>query len=182
MLIEREKEIKTLQQAYHSEYSEFVAVYGRRRIGKTSLVREAFNYQFAFQHTGVYKKRKESHLYRWDSLAWYPSFWFSVSTRIFLDQSRMDRIGLRASLLSAHSTNQASHGHSRICEMKFSKGEYTITKDYAMSLNNKVERFIESTKNKKTILLTMITTNGVVHNEYWNQIQCDITADELFNA
>ena len=69
-----------------------------------------------------------------------------------------------------------------ICEMKFSKGEYTITKDYAMALNNKVEKFIESTKNKKTILLTMITTNGVVHNEYWNQIQCDITADELFNA
>lgn len=69
-----------------------------------------------------------------------------------------------------------------ICEMKFSKGEYTITKDYAMALNNKVERFIESTKNKKTILLTMITTNGVVHNEYWNQIQCDITTDELFNA
>lgn len=69
-----------------------------------------------------------------------------------------------------------------ICEMKFSKGEYTITKEYAMALNNKVERFIESTKNKKTILLTMITTNGVVHNEYWNQIQCDITADELFNA
>ena len=28
MLIGREKEIKTLQQAYHSEYSEFVAVYG----------------------------------------------------------------------------------------------------------------------------------------------------------
>ena len=69
-----------------------------------------------------------------------------------------------------------------ICEMKFSKGEYTITKDYAMALNNKVERFIESTKNKKTILLTMITTNGVVHNEYWNQIQCDITADEFFKA
>lgn len=69
-----------------------------------------------------------------------------------------------------------------ICEMKFSKGEYTITKDYAMALNNKVEKFIESTKNKKTILLTMITTNGVVHNEYWNQIQCDITADELFKA
>ena len=50
MLIGREKEIKTLQQAYHSEYSEFVAVYGRRRIGKTFLIREAFNYQFAFQH------------------------------------------------------------------------------------------------------------------------------------
>ena len=43
MLIGRENEIKTLQQAYHSEYSEFVAVYGRRRIGKTFLIREAFN-------------------------------------------------------------------------------------------------------------------------------------------
>lgn len=50
MLIGREKEIKTLQKAYHSEYSEFVVVYGRRCIGKTFLIREAFNYQFAFQH------------------------------------------------------------------------------------------------------------------------------------
>lgn len=33
--------------------------------------------------------------------------------------------------------------------MKFSKGEYTITKDYAMALNNKVERFIESTKKQE---------------------------------
>jgi uncharacterized protein len=62
MLIGREKEIKTLQQAYHSEYSEFVAVYGRRRIGKTFLIREAFNYQFAFQHTGVYKETLKKQL------------------------------------------------------------------------------------------------------------------------
>ena len=47
-------------------------------------------------------------------------------------------------------------------------------------MNKKVKDFWN--KNKKTILLTMITTNGVVHNEYWNQIQCDITADKLFNA
>lgn len=67
-----------------------------------------------------------------------------------------------------------------ICEIKFSKGEYTITKDYAMSLNNKVQRFIDDTKTKKSILLTMITTNGVTHNEYWNQIQKEITANELF--
>ena len=67
-----------------------------------------------------------------------------------------------------------------ICEIKFSKGEYTITKDYAMSLNNKVKRFIDDTKTKKSILLTMITTNGVTHNEYWNQIQKEITVDELF--
>lgn len=69
-----------------------------------------------------------------------------------------------------------------ICEIKFAKGEYTISKDYAMTLNNKIDKFIASTKTKKSILLTMITTHGVAHNEYWNQIQKEITADELFKV
>lgn len=69
-----------------------------------------------------------------------------------------------------------------ICEIKFAKGEYTISKDYAMTLNNKIDKFIASTKTKKSILLTMITSHSVAHNEYWNQIQKEITADELFKV
>ena len=38
-----------------SKESEFVAVYGRRRIGKTYLVREFFKGKFLFQHTGIEK-------------------------------------------------------------------------------------------------------------------------------
>lgn len=53
MLIGREKEIQELRQAYDSEYSEFVAVYGRRRVGKTFLIRETFSYRFTFEHAGV---------------------------------------------------------------------------------------------------------------------------------
>jgi uncharacterized protein len=53
MLIGREKEKAILLDAFRSDESEFVAVYGRRRVGKTYLIREAFNYQFAFQHTGI---------------------------------------------------------------------------------------------------------------------------------
>lgn len=53
MLIGREKERKVLLEAMKSDRSEFVAVYGRRRVGKTFLIREAFNYSFAFQHTGI---------------------------------------------------------------------------------------------------------------------------------
>ena len=49
MLIGREKEKQILQNALHEEYSQFIAVYGRRRVGKTFLIRESFNYQFAFQ-------------------------------------------------------------------------------------------------------------------------------------
>lgn len=53
MLIGREREKQTLLDAMHSEQSEFVAVYGRRRVGKTFLIRETFGYKFAFQHTGI---------------------------------------------------------------------------------------------------------------------------------
>ena len=54
MIVGREKEIKLLQGLFDEEESQFIAVYGRRRVGKTFLIREAFNYTFAFQHTGLY--------------------------------------------------------------------------------------------------------------------------------
>ena len=62
MFIGREKEICTLQQAYDSEYSEFVVVYGRRRVGKTFLVREKFNYNFTFQHSGLANEKTSQQL------------------------------------------------------------------------------------------------------------------------
>lgn len=53
MIIGREKEQKELLGLLEKEESQFCAVYGRRRVGKTYLIRETFNYQFCFQHTGV---------------------------------------------------------------------------------------------------------------------------------
>ena len=52
MLIGREKEKQLLQDTLTQEYSQFIAVYGRRRVGKTFLIREAFDYNFYFQFTG----------------------------------------------------------------------------------------------------------------------------------
>ncbi|MBQ9430576.1 MAG: ATP-binding protein [Kiritimatiellae bacterium] len=52
-MIGREKEINELQEAFASDQSEFVAVYGRRRIGKTFLINEMFGGRYAFQHSGV---------------------------------------------------------------------------------------------------------------------------------
>ena len=42
MLIGREKEKEVLLNALNEEYSQFIAVYGRRRVGKTFLIRETF--------------------------------------------------------------------------------------------------------------------------------------------
>lgn len=55
MLIGREEEIYQLEEAYSSSESEFVAIYGRRRIGKTYLVRETLQNCFSFFHAGVSK-------------------------------------------------------------------------------------------------------------------------------
>lgn len=55
MIIGRKKECGTLWGLLEKKDSQFCAVYGRRRVGKTYLIREAFNYQFTFQHTGVAK-------------------------------------------------------------------------------------------------------------------------------
>ena len=53
MLIGRAKERTILEQAYQSDKSEFVAVYGRRRVGKTYLIDETFNSEITFRHAGL---------------------------------------------------------------------------------------------------------------------------------
>ena len=55
MLIGRQKEQERLHAAQSEEESMFVAVYGRRRVGKTYLVRETFENRFTFYHTGLAK-------------------------------------------------------------------------------------------------------------------------------
>ena len=52
-LIGRKKELKRLKSHLNSRKSEFVAVYGRRRVGKTFLIRKTYNNDFAFQLTGL---------------------------------------------------------------------------------------------------------------------------------
>jgi undecaprenyl pyrophosphate synthase len=67
-----------------------------------------------------------------------------------------------------------------ICEMKFSRKEFLITKEYDRKLQNKIGTFAEETNTKKSVHLTMITTYGVKHNEYWNNVQSEVILDDLF--
>ena len=53
MIIGREKEKKKLRDLYESGRAEFVAVYGRRRVGKTYLIDEVFNSDITFRHAGL---------------------------------------------------------------------------------------------------------------------------------
>ena len=53
LLIGRKKEISILQKIYNSRKSEFVIIYGRRRVGKTYLVNHVFDGKFVFRITGL---------------------------------------------------------------------------------------------------------------------------------
>ena len=52
ILIGREKELSSLKNHYLSDKSEFLAIFGRRRVGKTYLIRSAFHGNFLLQLTG----------------------------------------------------------------------------------------------------------------------------------
>ena len=53
-MIGREKEVKELNRLYNSKKAEFVAIYGRRRVGKTFLVSETLGEKITFRHAGLF--------------------------------------------------------------------------------------------------------------------------------
>lgn len=64
-IIGRRHEQEILQNCYDSPKAEFVAVYGRRRIGKTYLVKQYFDEKFDFYATGVYQASRSEQLKYW---------------------------------------------------------------------------------------------------------------------
>ena len=50
-MVGRTSEQKMLKEVADADRSRFVVVYGRRRVGKTYLIRETFDYRFSFTHT-----------------------------------------------------------------------------------------------------------------------------------
>jgi len=62
-IIGRKEEQELLRDCYESKKPEFVAVYGRRRIGKTFLVKQFFREKFDFYFTGAYQASKKDQLF-----------------------------------------------------------------------------------------------------------------------
>ncbi len=68
-----------------------------------------------------------------------------------------------------------------VCEIKFAKTEFEITKKYAGELQNKLHVFQERTKTRKTLFLTVVTTHGVKNlTPYAGLVQAQVTLDALF--
>ena len=66
-LFGRTKEINILNNAVQDNSSHFIAIYGRRRVGKTFLIRENFGGRFTFQHSGLANAGMEEQLYSFEN-------------------------------------------------------------------------------------------------------------------
>lgn len=61
-IIGRVEEIALLSKIITSEEAELLAVYGRRRVGKTFLIRNAFQKQMAFEFSGIHDAKLDQQL------------------------------------------------------------------------------------------------------------------------
>lgn len=67
-----------------------------------------------------------------------------------------------------------------VCEMKYTIGDYSISKDYELNLKNKMQCFYEEVHPKEQLVLTLITFNELKENEYSNIIVSKINVGQLF--
>ena len=65
--------------------------------------------------------------------------------------------------------------------MKCTDKEFVITDEYRKELQNKVDTFIEEIHPKKSVHITLISSNGVKRNENTDVIQSIIDPDKLFS-
>lgn len=101
-IIGRQKECDIIQQLYDSPKAELVAVYGRRRVGKTYLVKQFFEEDFAFSFTGLYHTSRQVQLSlfmkelskRSQTVYTQPATWFEAFDHLkdYLSSLKQDRM------------------------------------------------------------------------------------------
>ena len=67
-----------------------------------------------------------------------------------------------------------------MCEMKFTRGTFDVTKSYNTALLNRMERVQEIIGSNKTVMSVLVTTYGLKRNEYSSRFDKVITMEDLF--
>lgn len=67
-----------------------------------------------------------------------------------------------------------------MCEIKFYSDDFTVNKDYYRTVQRRIEMLSKKLSPKSSIYSTLITTYGLVKNEYSGAFVRTITLDDLF--
>ena len=69
---------------------------------------------------------------------------------------------------------------TNICEIKYSKDDYTLTKNEETKLRKRMEAYKSETGTRNGLLLTLITTYGLTNNTHSGIVDNVVTLDDLF--
>ena len=69
---------------------------------------------------------------------------------------------------------------TNLCEMKYTATPFEITDEYDQRLRTKRETFISETGTANAVHLTLVSANGVKRNANSNDIQSEVTLEDLF--
>lgn len=67
-----------------------------------------------------------------------------------------------------------------LCEMKYTNQEFVLTDAYEQELSRKKDVFSLISKTKSAVHVVMVTTNGLVHNKFYGDIQNEVVLNDLF--
>lgn len=67
-----------------------------------------------------------------------------------------------------------------VCEIKFWREPFTITKSYEENLQRKINSFINDSRTRYAVHLVMITTYGIVQNQHSGIVQAEVVMNDLF--
>ena len=102
-----------------------------------------------------------------------------VSTQLYSWRSKSDA-GAAERAAQIDMVIERGDNTINLCEMKFSESEFAINKDYEKILRNKIVRFMEETKTRKSIQLTFISSYGLQRNMYSGIAQNEVVLNDMF--
>ena len=161
-IIGRKKEISELKRLYAIRTAEFVAIYGRRHVGKTFLVDETLSGKITFRHAGlspVDEKGQANNL-----------------------KKQLQHFYQSLQLQGMRKSHCPKNWLENMCEMKFYSEEFTVSKVYHKTLVHRSNLLLEHLSPKMAIHPILITTYGLTHNEYSREFINCVTFNELFES
>ncbi|MCC8037074.1 MAG: ATP-binding protein [Bacteroidales bacterium] len=101
----------------------------------------------------------------------------TISTWRFVPVKDDGRIGAQVDMVITRA-DRLIH----LVEIKFHKGQYSITSRYDEEIRQRVQTFIEETDQKYGVVVTFITTYGLKNPTSYGIVHSEVTMDDLFKT